>query len=224
MGEEGFRVTRSSNSDHVLSMMEVSDHGVARWIDIVKIQLYHKGVLPRAAESISVVARQQRDQSNDNGRITGSENLGTGSNARLMRSFSLRSIQVFSNRAFLPATRSDLGKHSMEFYRQEETVSIVLNAKGSKTADVLSLPVAKEGVTMSGWTTAQVNGVWRTENPDYRGHRLTVYRCKAPGAYRAYLGGRLSVFWKSKEAAKEAAEKAALARNIDDRLRGTTEA
>jgi hypothetical protein len=44
---------------------------------------------------------------------------------------------------------------------------------------------------MPGWTTAHVNGVWRMENPDYRGHRLTVYRSKAPGAYRAYLDGRL---------------------------------
>ena len=75
---------------------------------------------------------------------------------------------------------------------------------------------------MPGWTTAHINGIWRMENPDYQGHRLTVYCSKAPGAYRAYVDGRMIGLWKSKEAAKEAAEKAALAHNIEDHMRGET--
>lgn len=75
---------------------------------------------------------------------------------------------------------------------------------------------------MPGWKTAPVDGVWRLENADYHGHRLTVYRSRS-GAYRAYLNGRLLGLWKSKEAAIEAAEKAALARMIEDRLSGTAE-
>jgi hypothetical protein len=43
---------------------------------------------------------------------------------------------------------------------------------------------------MPGWKSAPVNGVWRLENADYHGHRLTVYRSRA-GAYRAYLDGRM---------------------------------
>jgi hypothetical protein len=41
------------------------------------------------------------------------------------------------------------------------------------------------------WRTAPINGVWRLEHEDFCGHELTVYRSKAPGAYRAYLDGHM---------------------------------
>ena len=62
------------------------------------------------------------------------------------------------------------------------------------------------------WRTAPVNGVWRVENADYHGHRLSVSRSRA-GAYRAYLNGRMLGLWRTKETAMAAAEWAALARN-----------
>jgi hypothetical protein len=63
---------------------------------------------------------------------------------------------------------------------------------------------------MSGWRTAPVNGVWRLENADFHGHRLTVYR-SSTGKYRAYLNGRMLGLWRTKETAMAAAEWAALA-------------
>jgi hypothetical protein len=68
------------------------------------------------------------------------------------------------------------------------------------------------------WRTAPVNGVWRLENAEYNGHRLTVYRSRA-GGYRAYVDGRMIGLWRSKQAAIEAAEKAAFARTVENRLR-----
>jgi hypothetical protein len=62
------------------------------------------------------------------------------------------------------------------------------------------------------WRIAPVNGVWRLEHADFHGHRLTVYRSR-PGAYRAYLDGRMLGLWRSKETAMAAAEWAALAHN-----------
>jgi hypothetical protein len=41
------------------------------------------------------------------------------------------------------------------------------------------------------WRTAPVNGVWRLENAEYKGHRLTVYRSRT-GGYRAYIDGRMT--------------------------------
>ena len=55
-----------------------------------------------------------------------------------------------------------------------------------------------------------MNGIWRLENADYHGHRLTVYRSSIR-VYRAYLDGRLLGRWPSKDAAMAAAEWAALA-------------
>src|SRR5690242_6013952 len=63
---------------------------------------------------------------------------------------------------------------------------------------------------MSGWRTAPVNGVWRLENADFHGHRLTVYR-SSTGKYRAYLNGRMLGLWRTKETAMAAAEWATLA-------------
>ena len=65
---------------------------------------------------------------------------------------------------------------------------------------------------MPRWVTAPVNGIWRLENADYCGHRLTVYRSRA-GSYRAHLDGRILGLWRSKHAAIAAAEQAALARS-----------
>ena len=52
--------------------------------------------------------------------------------------------------------------------------------------------------------------VWRLENADFRGHRLTVYR-SSTGKYRAYPNGRMLGLWRTKETAMAAAEWAALA-------------
>ena len=68
------------------------------------------------------------------------------------------------------------------------------------------------------WRTAPVNGAWRLENVDYQGHRLTVYR-RLERIAPMWMG--LLGFWRSKQAAMEAAEKAA-ARNAEDRLHGET--
>ena len=76
---------------------------------------------------------------------------------------------------------------------------------------------------MPGWRTAPIKGVWRLENADCHGHRLTVYRSRAAGAYRAYVDGRMIGLWRSKESAIEAAEKAALACTINDHLSGAAE-
>jgi hypothetical protein len=74
------------------------------------------------------------------------------------------------------------------------------------------LPTTKGGVSMPGWTTAPVNGVWRMENADYHGHRLSIRRTGL-GTYRAHLDGHPLGLWRSKYAAMAAAEWAAVAQD-----------